>query len=312
MKVARSSHVLTVLLVMCSLNGPFKAGAGVDKVIGSIGDIELHESELLSSLGTMGGMDKEALATDPAALDRLVRSMLVQRLVLQEALARKWDENQAIQPLLRSTREAAITDSYLKSLCRPPEGYPGEEELKAAYESAKAAFTVPRSYRLAQIYVAEPDPPEIAASERAQKRLDEVLKQFKESGASAFGRIAREWSEEKESASRDGEIGWLREDQIRPDILAQLPRLRLNEVSEPVHLKDGWHILKVLDAREPFTPIFDQVRVQLAQRLRAEKVRSSMQAYMSEMLQKHPVVINEVVLSKLLQSTPIAKASQQP
>lgn len=312
MKALRSSHALTVLLVTCSLNGPFNAAAESDKVIGSIGDIELHESELLSSLGTMGGVDREALAKDHTALDRLVRSMLVQRMVLQEAIAQKWDENPAIQPLLQSTREATITDSYLKSLCRPPENYPGEEELKAAYESGKAAFTVPRSYRLAQIYVAEPESPDKTASDRAQKRLDEILKQLKASGASAFGRIAREWSEEKESASRDGEIGWLREDQIRPDILVQLPRLRLNELSEPVHLQDGWHLLKVLDAREPFTPIFDQVRVQLAQKLRAEKVKSDMQAYMSEMLQKHPLVINEALLSKLFQSTPLAKAGQQP
>jgi hypothetical protein len=90
------------------------------------------------------------------------------------------------------------------------------------------------------------------------------------------------------------------EKQIQPEILAQLPKLRVNVISEPVRLKDGWHILKVLDAREPFTPIFDQVRLQLAQRLRAEKTRASMQAYMTEMLQKHPVAVNEVALSKLL------------
>jgi hypothetical protein len=52
--------------------------------------------------------------------------------------------------------------------------------------------------------------------------------------------------------------------------------------------------------------------VQLAQRLRAEKVRSSMQAYVAEMLQKHPVVINEVALSKLFQCEPLAKAGKQP
>ncbi|MCX6840446.1 MAG: hypothetical protein NTX35_21905 [Verrucomicrobia bacterium] len=83
-------------------------------------------------------------------------------------------------------------------------------------------------------------------------------------------------------------------------------------ISEPVRLKDGWHILKVLDVREPFTPIFDQVRVQLAQRLRAEKIRAGMQAYVAETLQKHPVAINEVALSKLLQEVPSRDSALKP
>ena len=263
-----------------------------DAVIGSIGDVELRASDVLASLGNMGSVDKEALARDPATLNKLVRSMLVQRLLLQEALEKKWDAEPSIQPLLRSTREAAITDSYLKAKCRPPESFPSETELKAAYEAGRESLTVPRSFRLAQIFVAS----------ESKERLEAVKQRLKAEPA-LFGQIAHEMSEEKESASRDGEIGWLSEKQIQPEILAQLPKLKLGVISEPVKLNDGWHILKVLDAREPFAPFFEQVRVQLAQRLRAERTRAAMQAFMTETLHKHPVALNEVALSKLLQST---------
>lgn len=280
-------------------------------VLGSIGGIDLRKSEVIEALGNLGAVDKEALIRDPASLNQLIKSMLVQRLVFTEALEKSWDREASIQSLLKSTREAAITDSYLKSVSQPPDGYPSEADLKAAYETNRAALTVPRSYRLAQIYIAAPEGSDEDDAAKAEARLQSVRDRLRAAGAD-FGRVALELSEEKESASRSGEIGWLREDQIQPEILAQLPRLPLNVISEPVRLKDGWHILKVLDAREPFTPIFDQVRVQLAQKLRAEKVRSSMQAYVAEMLQKHPVVINEVALSKLFQSDPLAKAGKQP
>lgn len=268
----------------------------------------MREREVLESLGGLGTMDKEALANEPATLGKLVRSMLVQRVIYQEALEKKWDVEPAIQPLLKSTREAAITDSYLKSLCRPPEGYPSESELRTAYTASREALTVPRSYRLAQIFIAAP---EEGAEKTAKARVEAILKRLKAAEAD-FGQVAREMSEEKESAAHDGEIGWLSEKQIQPEILAALPKLRLNVVSEPVRLKDGWHILKVLDAREPFTPIFDQVRVQLAQRLRAEKIRADMQAYVAEKLQKHPVAINEVALSKLLQEVPPRDSGLKP
>lgn len=280
----RLLHVI-LLPLACAISQAQDAGL----VIGSIGGIEMRKDEILESLGGLGTVEKEALARDPAALNKLLRSMLVQRVIYQQAVEVKWDQEPAIQPLLKSTREAAITDSYLKHINRPPEGYPDETELRKAYEASRAELTVPRSFRLAQIFI----------TAGSDQQLTEVKKRLKADPA-GFGRIAREMSEEKESAAREGEIGWLTERQVQPEIFEQLPKLSLNVISEPVRLKDGWHILKVLDVREPFTPIFDQVRVQLAQRLRAEKIRVGMQAYVAETLQKHPVAINEVALSKLL------------
>ena len=305
------SSLSALLLLFSSITELMLQGEDANSVIGSIGDLEIRENEVLASLGNLGAVDKEALMRDPTTLNKLVRSILVQRIVLQEALEKKWDEDPSVAPLLKSTREAALADSYLKSICKPPESYPSESELKAAYEATRVALTVPRSYRLAQIYVADPDGSDKSSSAKAKTRLESIRKRLQVKSAD-FGEMAREVSEDKESASRNGEIGWLNEQQIQPEILAQLPKLSMNIISEPVRLKDGWHILKVLDAREPFTPIFDQVRVQLAQRLRAEKTRADIQAYVAETLQKHPVAINEVALSKLLLKAPASALSLTP
>lgn len=280
---------------MFALGMPMLHAQENDRLVGTIGDVELREGEVLASLGRLEGVEREALAQDTASLKKLVQSMLVQRVVLQQALEQKWDEDPSIQQLLKNTREAAITDSYLKSICKPPAGYPGDAELREAYARSREALTVPRSFRLAQIFIGE--------QKGSDKKIEEVRRRLK-AGGTSFGQVARELSEEKESASRDGEIGWLNEKQIQPEILAQLPKLSVNVVSEPVRLKDGWHILKVLDVREAFTPVFDQVRLQLARQLRAEKTGASIQAYMAEMLHKHPVAVNEVVLSKLLLKNP--------
>ncbi|MGV3661869.1 MAG: peptidylprolyl isomerase [Prosthecobacter sp.] len=287
--------ILPVLCLACAVSMPLLHAQENDRLVGTIGDLELREGEVLASLGRLEGVEREALAQDPGTLKKLVQSMLVQRVILQQAMEQKWDEEPSIQLLLKNTREAAITDSYLKSVCKPPAAYPGDAELREAYAKSREALTVPRSFRLAQIFIGE--------QKGSDKKVEDVRRRLK-AGPEGFGQIARELSEEKESASRDGEIGWLNEKQIQPEILARLPKLSVNVVSEPVKLKDGWHILKVLDVREAFTPVFDQVRLQLAQRLRAEKTRANIQAYMAEMLHKHPVAVNEVVLSKLLLKNP--------
>lgn len=243
-------------------------------VIARIGDIELTASEI-----------ENASSLDAASLRKVTEAMLVQRVVLQEALDKKWDQEHETQKLIQNTREAAIADSYLKKLAEPPASFPDENELKAAYEAAKPSLKVPRSFHLAQIFVSE-------------DRLEAVKARLKADPAS-FAQIAREMSEHQASAKRDGELGWLTEAQIQPEILAKLPKLALGVISEPLKLGDGWHILKVLDVREPHTPFLEQVREPLTRQLRAQKTRANMQAYMAKLLQQHPVAIDGVALSKL-------------
>lgn len=247
-------------------------------VIARIGDIELTSDDLQNT-GFL----------DAASLRKVTEAMLVQRVVLKEALQKKWDEEPQTQKLIQNTREAAIADSYLKKLSEPPADFPSENELKAAYEAAKPSLKVPRSFHLAQIFINE-------------DKLEAVKARLKADPAS-FAQIAREMSEHASSAKRDGELGWLTEAQIQPEILAKLPKLALGVVSEPLKLGDGWHILKVLDVREAHTPFLEQVREPLTRQLRAEKTRANMQAYMAKLLQEHPVAIDGVALSKLVQKT---------
>ena len=65
-------------------------------------------------------------------------------------------------------------------------------------------------------------------------------------------------------------------------------------------MDDGWHFIRVLDIREARVPTLEQIRAPLAERLRAEKARLGTEAYLAELLRKHPIAINEIVLSKLL------------
>ncbi len=249
-----------------------------DAVIARIGDIELTASEV-ANVGML----------DAASLRKVTEAMLVQRVVLKEALQKKWDQEPDTQKLIQNTREAAIADSYLKKLSEPPASYPDENELKAAYEAAKPSLKVPRSFHLAQIFVSE-------------DKLESVKARLKADPAS-FAQIAREMSEHAASAKRNGQLGWLTEAQIQPEILVKLPKLALGVISEPLKLGDGWHILKVLDMREANTPFLEQVREPLTRQLRAEKTRANMQAYMAKLLQQHPVAIDGVALSKLVQKT---------
>jgi hypothetical protein len=255
-------------------------------VLGKVGDIEITGSEIREIVAGLEAEQQTTLSKDPAALGQFVRALLVQRLVLQQALEKKWDQDPAVIARLVRARESALTESFLQNASMPEPGYPNEAEITEAYEASKSKLLIPRTYKLAQIYIA-----------KDKAKLDQVQKQLKAKNAD-FAALARAHSEESASAAQGGEIGWLTEDQVQPEMRAKLPELTLGAVSEPVRLQDGWHILKVLDLRESRTPTLDEIRKDLTSQLRAERARAKRQEFLAGLIKDHPLAINEIELAK--------------
>ena len=267
-------------------------------VIGKIGEMEINVEDVRSALGKLGAAQEAAISKDPSLLNQAVRTLLVQKLLLKEARSKKWEDEAAVKAQLERAREAAIGESYLQSISTPPDSYPSDPELQAAYDSNKAALLIPKQYHLSQIFIANPKDADKATSDKAKAKLDEVLKRLK--AKEAFAVLASSHSEEEQSAGRGGEIGWLTEAQIQPEIRQLVPTLALNAVSDPIKLDDGWHIVKLLDTKAANTPPLEQIKDQLVQQMRAEKAKANSQAYLAKLLQENPLAINELELSKVL------------
>lgn len=274
-------------------------GGADSSVIARVGDTEVKLDEIRASIESLDARDQAALARDPSLLAQTVRTILMRRVVLKEALAKHWDQEPAVATLIQRARDNTVVESYLQSVSKPPESYPSEAELQAAYEARKSQLLVPRQFHLAQIFIALPRNADKTTTEKAQAKLDTVKKSVRQTAAD-FSAIAKANSEEPETGTRGGDLGWLTENQIQPEVRTQLGSLAKNSVSEPIRLDDGWHILKVVEIKEPYTPTLEEIRSALAQQLRNEKTQSNSQAYLAKLLQQTPVAINELALSKLL------------
>jgi parvulin-like peptidyl-prolyl isomerase len=267
-------------------------------VLGRIGDIEITVRDINEELISLGPDRAAALAKDPNSLGQYVRTLLLQKFVLKQAADEKWDQKPDVIAQLVRAREAALAESFLSAAAKPDDAYPSDAEVKTAYEANKDRLVIPKAYRIAQIFIAVPKDAGKEAEAAASKKLDGIKKQLAEKSAD-FAAIARVSSEEPASAANGGEIGWLTEEQIQPDIRTKLPGLKLESVSEPIRLDDGWHIIKVLEAREARTPTLDEIRDNLVTSLRDEKARAVRQEYISELLRKNPIAVNEIELMKL-------------
>lgn len=115
-----------------------------------------------------------------------------------------------------------------------------------------------------------------------------------------FAAVASAESDDPASGAKGGEIGWVTASQIQPSIVAKFGTLTKGSVSPAVQLEDGWHFLKVIDVKEPFTPTVEQVRGQIVQAMRNQRMRANSEQYVAKLLQDNPVQVDELVLPKIL------------
>jgi parvulin-like peptidyl-prolyl isomerase len=263
-----------------------------DPVIARSGDRDITASQIQPYLAKVSPSERDALLQNPAALSRAVRTVLLQKQLLDEAKAADWEKNPETQALLARVRDAAIAESFLESVTAVPANYPGYEEITALYESRKDSLRLPREYRLAQIFIASADD-----KAKAKSKADALAKQVK---SGDFAALAKSNSDEPRSAANGGEVGWLAEESIQPAIRQALTGAGKDSIAGPIELGDGFYFVKILDVREPRTATLEEVRPQLAAALRQERAALNRQAYLERLQSKSPVTLNEIALPGLL------------
>lgn len=284
------------LPALAALAAIVPAAADSADVLATVGGAEIKAADIRPYLANLTPDQQAALAKDPARLNQFLRALIVERLLLKQAVAAKWEQQPAVAAQLAQLRENAIAQSYLAAKAAVPADYPSAAEVQAAYDANKDALIVPRQLQLAQIFIAAPkdakEPEKLAAVRKVLAANPEK-----------FAELARAHSDEAISAARGGEIGWLGVADIQPGIRAAAAALAKGAISAPIRADDGWHILRLIDVREAAPAPFADVREALAQRLRAEKAQQISRDYVENLLKENPVAINEIAVSQLVKDS---------
>jgi hypothetical protein len=276
-------------------NAPVPNAPAPNAIVAEAGDIKLTASDARNLLTTSPADVQAQVAHDPSLLDRLVRSEVVQMLLVQEAHAHQWDEKPDVAFRAQQAHDAAIASSYLASLAQPPADYPPDADIAAAYEAQKSRLMLPRQYHLAQIFVALPQNATAAAEADATKRLASVRQLLGKSHAD-FAAIARRDSDDKATAESGGDLGWLPEDRLRPEVREAVGGMQENAVSEPLRTPDGWHLIRLIDTKPAAPAALADVRAQLVQALRQQRIAATEQKLIDEMLRREPIRLDEIGL----------------
>lgn len=128
---------------------------------------------------------------------------------------------------------------------RLPQVSVGAAEVQAMLDRMLAARGT-AEYRVAEIYIS-------AVPENAQQvrgRLAQIIEQIRAGGA--FQAYARQYSEASTSAV-GGDLGWVRVEQLPPELAAVVQQLPVGALSDPIQVSGGFSVVALTDSRQVLT-----------------------------------------------------------
>lgn len=112
-------------------------------------------------------------------------------------------------------------------------------------------------------------------SAKVKQKIDEIYQKLK--AGEKFGELAKNYSDDKQTAQNNGELSWFYERKFPVEEYAKKAfALKSNgDYSEPFQTKYGWHIVKRLDKRD--IPTFESIKTELK-----NKVSRDSRSYLSK------------------------------
>jgi peptidyl-prolyl cis-trans isomerase C len=147
-----------------------------------------------------------------------------------------------------------------------------EDDAKSYYSANTKQFDVPEQVRASHILIkpdtADPNADPNEAKAKALARAQDLLKQIKE-GAD-FAELAKAAGGDA-SATKGGDLGFFKRGFMVPPFEEAAFALKVDEVSDVVQTRFGYHIIKVTDRKEAGVRTFEQAKDDIINMLRQQK-----------------------------------------
>ncbi len=137
-----------------------------------------------------------------------------------------------------------------------------DEEIDEALKRVKEHASEPQS-RVAEIFLAVDNPAQDDEVRGQAERLTQQMRQ-----GARFSAIAQQFSQSA-AAAVGGDVGWVRSDQLPPELGKAVSQLKQGELSAPIRTAGGYYLVLVVDRRTGTSggeqsAVFDIVQVVFA------------------------------------------------
>ena len=232
------------------------AAAAQGVVLMQAGSTQVTDRDVHAELQRVPPEARAAAVARPGTMQTILKTLMVRRLLAQEAQASGLAATTDMQALLKIHEERVLSDARMLQI--DAAGEPDEAALDAyarnKYQAESKAFEVPAQTHARHISLTgDGDEPRA----QAEKLLADIK------GGASFEELAKAQSKDPGSAAKGGDLGFFAEGRMVPEFDAALKDMKPGEVSAPVKTQFGWHLIQLVERRPAGKRPYDEVRQDL-------------------------------------------------
>lgn len=245
-----------------------RAAAVVNNVVISTWDLDQRVRMILSTSGGAQGPEAQRRLREQVLrtlIDEILQmtaakdaELVVTRAEVDESIAKIAEQNnttprQIYESLsaagvypdtLRVQIHAEIAWSKLIEARIAPRINVSEDRVDQEMRRIEAGANKPQ-YLVSEIFFAVDTPADEA---RARRSIERIFQQLQ--SGTPFPSLAQEFSESA-TAARGGDLGWIQDDDVAPEIWSRLQRMQTQSVSEPIRAAGGYYLIALRDKMRP-------------------------------------------------------------
>lgn len=308
----RTVRILASGLLAAILSAPqVRAAHVVERIIARVNSeiitqtqYEHEKAQLREELGQQySGADLDAKLNDESK--NLLRNLIDQSLMVQKAkdedvnvetdiikkldLMRKQDNLATIEDLQKAAEQAGENWEDLKDRIRRQllmqevisrdvgsRIVVTRSEEQQYYNQHKEDFKSEGIVHLAEILISS----EKYKPEEAEKRSKDALAELK--GGAKFNAVVKKYSDGPNS-DQGGDISLMKTSTLAPAIAAALSKLDTNEYTDPIKIKSGYLILRLVERFSPGIPKFEEVESRVQETLYSQRMEPKLREYLTQL-----------------------------
>ena len=277
----RYRHLLILLCVMfIALDGCAKRPAPDDKVLAKVSNRVITLKDLNKRIAKVPTYYQGVVEKNKK---RYLDESIIEMLFYEEAIRRGIDKDKETREVINEARKKIIIAKFIKEEVEDKIKV-SEKEMKLYYDERKDDFKSPQLWRASHILV---------STEQEAKDVQARLARGEK-----FEDLARQYSTDA-TASRGGDVGYFRMGQLVPEFENACAKLGVGETSDILRTQFGYHIIKLMDKKEPAVEEFDKVKQSVESELKRAKRSELFDKLVMDLKKKYGVQIEEDVYKYL-------------
>ena len=263
-----------------------KPVVNADTVLASNATVKVTKADFDAEISRIPESERFEFLLSRVRIAGLLENLLINRVLAQEAIEQKLDQNQIVKDEILNQTEKVLAKYRAQQLLK-------ETKVKDFTAAAREAYLVdpkksirPARYKPWQILVSLQGREKATARKRAEQARERVLR------GGDLEEIAKEFSDDTNSKKTGGVLDLTELTEFEPSFAEALKKMKPGEVSEVIETRYGFHVIYLMELLPEKKLSFELMKSDLMEEARIAYLKSNFDNHLNRIRLDPALTVN--------------------